>query len=122
MVMADQIYSPPKMTKEQAEDFFGILFRGKNHIPSELKPFGHGWKVNAHASMSTFDFDELTRLVFLCHDRCVRAVIIQGGPGRVGIAISQRLRDGDVSQRHPTIDQALEAWRKCHPVVDEDKS
>lgn len=108
----------PRMTKEQAEDFFGELFYGKHHIPGEVKPFGVGWKVNAYGgSLSTYDFNNLTRLVFLAHDKCVRAEIVQGGPGRVGIAIWQRAgREGDIYARHPTIESALDEWRSKHPV------
>lgn len=109
----------PVLTKEQAEDFFGEVFCGKHHIPSELKPYGTGWKVNAHASLSTFDFNELTKLVFLAHDRCMRVEIVQGGPGRVGIVIWKRGgRTGDIWYRHPTIEQALEVHRKSFPASE----
>lgn len=105
------------MTKEAAEDFFGELFLGKHHIPGEVKPFGQGWAVSAYAGwLATFDFNNLTRLVFLCHDRCVRAELNQGAPGRVKISIWQRdSRDGDICERHPTIEQALADWRKRYP-------
>jgi len=104
------------LTKEEATEFFSILYYGEHHIPSEVKPFGMGWKVNAHASLATFDFDDLTRLVLLCHDRCIRTEIIQGGPGRVGIAIWRRQgREGDSTSRHPTIEQAIAKWREKHP-------
>lgn len=110
----------PTLTKEEAEDFFGIIFYGKHHIPGEVKPFGRGWKINAYSGhFATFDYDNLTRLVFLCHDMCIRAEFVQGGPGRIGIAIWRRGgREGDMYFRHPTIDQALEKWRKTHPAYE----
>jgi hypothetical protein len=105
------------LTKEEAEEFFGILFHGVHHIPSEIKRWGTGWKVNAHCDFATFDFDHLTRLVFLAHDRCVRACIVQGGPGRIGIAIWKRYgRNGPFADRHPTIKCALVNWRMKHPA------
>jgi hypothetical protein len=106
------------MTKEEATEFFGVLFRGEHHIPSEVKPWGRGWKVSTHSGrLATFDFDDLTRLVFLAHDRCVRAEIIQSGPGRVGIAIWKRHgRSGDMYSRHPSIKCALVNWRMLHPA------
>jgi len=103
------------LTKEEATEFFSILFHGEHHIPSDVKPFGHGWKISAH-SMATYDFDELTRLVFLAHDRCVRVEIVPSGPGRIGIAIWKRHgRNGDMYSRHPTIKCALVNWRMKHP-------
>lgn len=112
----EQVLKKP-MTKEEAEEFFGILFRGKHHIPGgEAKKFGQGWKVNAYAGIATFDFDDLTRLVFLAHDKCVRAEIVQGGPGRIGIAIWKRHgRRGYNYDHHPSINTALTNWRMKHP-------
>lgn len=108
----------PPLTKEEATEFFSVLFFGEHHIPSDVKPFGRGWKINAYGgSLATFDFDGLTRLVFLAHDRCVRVELVQGGPGRIGIAIWKRHgRSGDISVRHPTIKCALVNWRMKHPA------
>jgi hypothetical protein len=105
---------PKQMTKEEAIEFFSILFFGEHHIPSDVKPFGRGWKVSAH-SMATYDHDELTRLVFLAHDRCVRVEIVPSGPGRIGLAISKRHgRNGSMYSRHPSIKCALVNWRMKH--------
>lgn len=105
------------MTQQQAEEFFAVFYLGKHHIPRGMKPFGDGWKINHHGDLSTFDFDALTRLVFLAHDKCVRVQIVQGGPRCVGIVIWQRAkRDGSMFERHPTIEQAMEVWRKYHPM------
>jgi hypothetical protein len=108
------------MTKEEAVEFFSILYFGEHHIPSDVKPFGRGWKVNAYAgSLATFDFDGLTRLVFLAHDKCVRVEVCQGGPGRVGICIWKRHgRNGDMYARHPTLKCALVNWRMKHADPD----
>lgn len=107
---------PVHMTEAEATEFFSILFFGKHHIPGDVKPFGRGWKVSVYAgTLATYDYDSLTRLVFLAHDKCVRAEIIQGGPGRVGIAIWKRHnRNGDTYSRHPTIKCALVNWRMKH--------
>lgn len=105
------------MDKSAAEDFLGEVFHGIHHIPGDLKPFGNGWKISAYSSrLSSYDFDSLTRLVLLAHDRCVRVEIVQGGPARVGIVIHQRRkRDGSMFERHPTIEQALAKWREEFP-------
>ena len=107
------------MAYEDGMDFFADFYFGAHHIPSKVKPWGSGWCVNHNGDLSTFDFDKLTRLVFLAHDRCVRVSIQQGGPGSVKIMIWQRYaRTGSMSERHPTIDEALELWRKNHPLSD----
>jgi len=97
---------------KEAESFFAELYDGKHHIPSPIHPFGQGWTVNHFGDLSTFDFNTLTRLVFLAHDRCMRASIMQSGPRMVKIAIWKRTREGSIYDRHPTIEAALEQWRK----------
>lgn len=101
-----------KMTYEEAEKFFSEIYFGKHHLPSEIKPYGEGWYINHHGDLSTFDFDTLTRLVFLAHDSCIRVGLSQGGPRAIKIAIWKREgRTGHMYARHPTIEQALEIWR-----------
>jgi hypothetical protein len=102
-----------EMSKEKATEFFSALYFGEHHIPSGgVKPFGPGWCVNHHGDLATFDFDALTRLVFLAHDKCVRAAVEASGPRMVKICIWQRSqRDGQIWSRHPTIEQALADWR-----------
>ena len=105
-----------RMSKEKATEFFADLYFGEHHFPSKLKEWGEGWMMNHFGDCSTFDFDLMTRLVFLAHDKCVRAEISQGGPRAIRIAIWQRThREGRMFERHPTIDQALGIWRESHP-------
>ncbi len=106
------------MTYEEAEEFFGELYIGKHHIPAKIKRFGNGWCINHYGSLSTFDFDNLTRLVFLAHDKCIRVELVQGGPRSVKIAIWKRDgRTGSMYERHPTIETALGIWRnRLHPM------
>lgn len=100
-----------------AQEFFATLYYGEHHIPGcEVKEYGQGWCVNDTGKLATYDFDFLTRLVFLAHDKCVRAEVLPSGPGRVKIAIWKRhKREGSISERHPTIENALADWRKRHP-------
>lgn len=105
----------PQMPRENAVKFFSLLFRGKHHIPGGeqgVKPIPGGWYVNAWDELSTFDNDQLTALVFLAHDKAVRVLISQSGPRRVKIVIFQRQRGGDSYDRHPTLEEAVEQWRK----------
>ena len=109
------------MTLEEAEDFFSEFYLGKHHIPSKIHAFGNGWNVNQYGSLSTYDFDGLTRLVFLAHDKCIRVGIGSSGPGTIKIIIYKRKnRDGDHQyDRHPTIETALEQWRKSYKKENE---
>jgi len=100
------------LSKEEATVFFAEFYRGEHHFPTEIKKFGEGWSMIHTGSLATFDFNELTRLVFLAHDRCIRAEISQGGPNRLGIAIWKRERGGSMYERHPTIEQAVDEWRE----------
>lgn len=106
-----------QMTQAEAMEFFGVLYLGNHHVP-KLTEFGYGWAVKHTGDLSTFDFDFLTRLVFLAHDRCIRAEVMQGGPRAVKIGIWKRVREGSMSQRHPTINAALDLWRRYYPEPD----
>lgn len=109
-----------RMTRETAVAFFAELFGGEHHIPKGLREWGIGWAVTTSASrFATFDFNDLTRAVFLAHDRCLRLEVNPGGPRRVTIAIHQRVREGGMSQRHPTLEAAVAGWRRAHPEPQE---
>lgn len=102
-----------ELSYEDAVDFFSTLYYGEHHLPSKIKPFGPAWSINHHGDCSTFDHDFLTRLVFLAHDKCYRASIMQGSPRAVKIVIWKRAkREGSIIERHPTIETALKTWRK----------
>lgn len=110
------------MSYEEAVTFFSAFFRGEHHIPhgdrhtgrEGVKAYGDGWLVHATGDLATWDFDGLTRLVFLAHDYGYRASVEGIGPGRVRIAIWKRGREGRMSHRHPTLAQAVEAWNTRH--------
>ncbi len=103
----------------EAADFFSRLYNGAHHIPrSGLKPFGEGWSVNHYGDLSTYDFNTLTTLVFLAHDMCMRATVMQSGPNMVKICVWKRERGvrGKMSmtRRHPTLDEAVALWKERH--------
>lgn len=106
------------MSKTEAVSFFADFYGGEHHFPNDVKEFGpDSWSMNHFGNLATFDSDALTRLVFLAHDRCVRVGIQQSGPRHVKIVIWKRTgRTGSIMERHPTLEQALEAWRKRHPA------
>ena len=67
--------------------------------------------------LSTFDFSDLTSLVFLAHDHCIRVHIAPCNPQFLAIIFHPRnTRDGGMTERHPTLEQAVESWRSNHPA------
>lgn len=106
------------MTKEEAEEFFAVVFRGRHHVPGEILPWGRGWTVCTRGDLSTFDSDLLTRLTFHAHDAAVRAEVSPAG-FYLRIAIHGRGREGGMGERHPGLGEALAEWRDRHPEVTE---
>lgn len=89
-------------------DLLCEVFHGEHHAPDRIYAFGRGIKCSAHSHLSTFDFDYLTRLVVLAHDRCVRVEIVSSAPGRIGLVLHKRAgREGSVWDRHPTIEESI---------------
>ena len=104
-----------KIEKQEAFDFFAEFYGGDHHFPSELKPFGDGWKMNHHGDLSTFDFNKLTELVLMAHDKCVR-VGIMPAMRDLSIVLHKRQREGTIYERHPTIQEAIESYQNQNKV------
>lgn len=99
-------------TKEEATQFFADLFGGEHHINAEVKEHGRGWAIITSKDFATYDFNHLTKLVLLSHERCIRAEIDGCNKfGSIRIAIWKRQREGDIMKRHPTIEEAIERFR-----------
>lgn len=103
---------PLQLSKQEATAFFAALFYGEHHIPGELKEAGYGWQIKSnYTTLSTTDFNALTRLVLLAHDRCIRADISARGMNTIVIMIHKREREGAFERRHPTIEEHIEQIR-----------
>lgn len=76
-------------------------------------------KMNFRGSLSSFDFDGLTRLLFLAHDHCIRVEVRPCNPQLMTVLFHPRLREGAMPLRHPTLEQAVEAWRSNHLIPAE---
>lgn len=98
--------------KKVAEEFFDKLFYGLHHLPSPIKEFGYGWSVASNNRLASTDYNDLTRMVLLAHDMCVRVEIIPKGMNRYLIAVWKRSRDGGLMQCHPTIEKAIDMHRE----------
>jgi hypothetical protein len=105
----------PVFPLEEAVAFFATIYGGEHNIPGKLKEWGLGWKLSHPGELATFDSDKLTALVLLAHDRAIRVSIMQGGPRRLAIVLFKRQAAGkSMSERHPTIAQALITWRSLN--------
>lgn len=78
---------------------------GDNRLTAfTLNCWGHGW--------ATWDSDRLTRLVIGAHDELIRVEISPKSFRYIEIAMWPReRRDGQMSKRHPTIEQAIASYR-----------
>jgi hypothetical protein len=66
--------------------------------------------------LATFDFFDLTTLVFLAHDHCIRVEIEPCNFTCLTITFHPRPgRMGTIDQRHPGLQGAVDAWRVSHP-------
>ncbi len=71
------------------------------------------WETSKYGGLSSFDFDELTRLVISAHDNCVRCEVCQGPPRGVKIRLWPRFtRTGSSTERHPKIEEAIIKFRE----------
>lgn len=102
------------LTKEEATAFFAEFYGGEHHIPKhQVFEFGRGWMVkHDRGDLATYDYNDLTRLALMAHDKCIRVGVSSLGKGLLVIAIWKRQREGSMSERHPTLEQAIESFRK----------
>lgn len=97
----------------------GITWKGIYHLPPSA--YFHkrtDWKNERHIRvclpdywLATWDFNHLTVLVTLAHNYCVRMQLSAAGKNHVFLDFYMREREGSMSARHPTIDQAIEDLR-----------
>lgn len=100
-------------------DILGSMFGGLYHLPHRTyeRP---DWSNPDYievlidsrlASMATYDFNQLTRLVIMCHDQALRCGIQARTFNVLLLTFSPRQREGDQSHGHPTIEQAIASLR-----------
>jgi hypothetical protein len=95
------------------------IYGGLHHVYGIIRPSGkNGIYINSsYNQFATFDFNYLTRAVFMAHDRCIRFGIFASGPKMLKLFFHKRnVREGDISERHPTIETALKDFRETYPI------
>ena len=101
--------------------FVADLFYGFHHVMGEFKPCGSGIEVSVSNGnwAATYDFDGLTRAVIMAHDQMVRFEIAPSGPRMLKLRLFQRhKREGRMSERHPTIEDAILSFRAARKGGD----
>jgi hypothetical protein len=101
------------LTKEEATAFFAEFYQGEHHIPKhQVFEFGRGWMVkHDRGDLATYDYNELTKLVLMAHDKCIRVGVSPLSKQTLQICIWKRQREGRMDERHPTLEQAIEKFR-----------
>lgn len=110
---------------EQVADLLGDLFVGLYHLDGAEKV---DWSNTHHIEVrvkykewATFDTNLLTKLVFLCHDRCLRCSIGARSAFAQTLLFHQRERTGGVDTRHPSLEDAVADYRRWYPLQSEAK-
>ena len=104
---------------ESAASLLSDLFAGSHHIPPRAlrrvdwsNPYWIEFVIDAH--FATYDASNLTRLVFLAHDYCLRVSIEPAAYRYFRLIFHPRQREGDIFTRHPSLEQAVATWRELH--------
>lgn len=113
---------PEKLTPFQAKvmDICGMVGGGIYNCSIAFNSiewdYGGGvsvvWKSPRFA---TFDNQQLTTLVFLCHEARIRLAIDSAGPRMIRTSFWQRSSEGGIAKRHPSLDEAVSAFREYLP-------
>lgn len=81
----------------------------------------NGMAVPWRGNLSTFDFQELSELVFLCQTARIRCNIAPHSPKHLLICFVPREATGSMGRRHPNAEQMFAAMREAipphHPIV-----
>jgi hypothetical protein len=110
---------PEKLSEFQAKviNIIGIVGGGIYNAPicrPERIDWDYGWRgvsVQWKRELATFDGNQLTILLFLCHEARIRLEIEAGGPGMLRLSFWQRVADGRMGKRHPNLDEAVADFR-----------
>lgn len=131
MMIDDKDYGPSWIKKafhpkremsslgEDAARLLNDLYAGIYHIQPECSRVDwsdeHHIEIVLYGCWSSFDYDNLTRLVFLAHDYALRVQMDARANGYIRLMFHRRQRNGDLYQRHPSLEQAVQSWRTFNP-------
>ncbi len=115
-------YKKPKIEMSEfgklVADILGNVWDGLHHLSgTELFHKRTEWSNESridtviYGSLSTWDFNKLTELVILCHDNAVKLDISGANIRYLRLSFSKRFREGDISQRHPILEEQMQKVR-----------
>lgn len=114
--------APEKLTVFQATvmDILGMVGGGIYNAPIvwdrvEWGGFGLGVPWRATGGLATFDSDNLTRLVLLCHAARIRCSIRPHGFGHFLLFFTPREEAGRLHVRHPNVEEMVARFRAYLP-------
>ena len=109
----------PWMNDDHIECFEMLcdLFRGYQHVYGKINQSGDsGITINARNCdnfFGTVDYNNMTRVVVMSHDRCIRFSICPSGPRMLSLAFHKRhAREGDISERVPVLEDHIKSIRE----------
>lgn len=108
--MAEKPIRPGEMSANQYRcyDMLCDAVGGSHHIYGKMFPAtDNGLTTVISNSLSTFDNDELTRMVILAHDYCVRLEVSPASSRHLRLYLHARDREGSIWKRHPDIHRAV---------------
>jgi len=102
-------------------DILGMTFGGIYNAPICWEAiqwqYGRGIAVPVRdIGLATWDFQQLTRLVFLCHEARIRCEIRTHSFRHMLLCFWPREDSGGVGRRHPNLDEAVAAFREYLPA------
>lgn len=116
--------APEKLNPLQTKvmDILGITLGGIYNAPIswDKVDWDYGWGavsvIVRDDRFATFDFHPLTAMVFLCHEARIRCQFEAHTRGYLRLSFSQRTHEGSMSCRHPSLDEAVAAFRGYFPA------
>lgn len=112
-------------SEERFKRVLAVAFLGLHHCDGWERrqthtgfcsPAGDMMSVTTFQDLATYDGELLTRLVIATHEEAVRVSIENGGFKRLVIRLWYRKREGRHSQRHATIEEAIQSYRRFVPI------
>lgn len=114
--------APDKLSPFQARvfDILGIVGGGIYNAPISWNSvdwdgYGTGISLLWERGMSTFDFTQLTTLVFLCCEARIRCEVEPATFRALRLIFFPRCHVGSASDRHPNLAEAVNAFRAYVP-------
>ena len=102
----------------RAEAALAHVYQGIHHVPGKIKKLRGYWEVVIWGSISTHDFDQLTRMVIAAHEHCVRIELQPCNCQHIRLLIHPRQQTGGICERHPSLtDLAERARRRATPTA-----